>query len=30
LSKSLELNTALTREIHELTTVIHASVCAAK
>ena len=30
LSKSLELNTTLTREIHELTTVIHDSISAAK
>jgi hypothetical protein len=30
LSKSLELNTTLTREIHELTKVIHGTVCASK
>ena len=30
LSKSLEQNTALTREVHELATLIHATVCPSK
>jgi hypothetical protein len=30
LSQALEQNTALTAEIHELTKVIHATVCADK
>jgi hypothetical protein len=30
LSKSLEQNTALTREVHELTKLIHATVCPPK
>lgn len=30
LSKTLELNTTLTREVHELTKLIHAAVSASK
>ena len=30
LSKSLEQNTTLTREVHELTKIIHETVCASK